>query len=328
MSQPMTQPVARLSGRKPLRILTWHVHGNYLYNLTQVPHEFWLVTDTQRSLHRSGRSGTLPWGANVHEARIEELESMQFDVVLYQSRQAWEQDRHTLLSEAQRRLPAIILEHDPPQESPTNTRHWCDDPHALLVHVTHFNALMWDNGHTPTRVIEHGVLPLAQVPWSGELECGLVVVNNIQQRGRRLGLDVWQQMAARLPLCLVGMGSEQVGGAGEVAQQQLPQLMARHRFFFNPIRHTSLGLAIIEAMHAGLPVVGLATTELVTVIDSGRNGFVDTRMDRLVDVMEHLLRDRVLAAEWGEAGQRTARARFSIQRFVDDWMDTLHAVTA
>ena len=23
-----------------LRILTWHVHGNYLYYLTQVPHEF------------------------------------------------------------------------------------------------------------------------------------------------------------------------------------------------------------------------------------------------------------------------------------------------
>ncbi len=52
--------------RRRLRILTWHVHGNYLYNLTQVPHDFWLVTDARRSTHRSGRSGILPWGANVH----------------------------------------------------------------------------------------------------------------------------------------------------------------------------------------------------------------------------------------------------------------------
>ena len=28
-----------------LRILTWHVHGNYLYYLTQVPHDFYIVAD-------------------------------------------------------------------------------------------------------------------------------------------------------------------------------------------------------------------------------------------------------------------------------------------
>ena len=128
---------------KRLKILTWHVHGNYLYNLTQVPHDFWLVTDVQRSMHRTGRSGALPWGANVYEAPVERLPSMEFDLVLYQSRQAWDTDREALLSTAQRQLPCIVLEHDPPQESPTNTLHWCDDPHALLVHVTHFNALMW-----------------------------------------------------------------------------------------------------------------------------------------------------------------------------------------
>ena len=30
-------------GRR-LRVLTWHVHGNYLWYLTQAPHDFWLVT--------------------------------------------------------------------------------------------------------------------------------------------------------------------------------------------------------------------------------------------------------------------------------------------
>ncbi|QXL85286.1 glycosyltransferase [Comamonas sp. NLF-1-9] len=312
--------------RKRWRILTWHVHGNYLYNLTQVPQDFWLVTDSERSPHHSGRSGTLPWGDNVHEAPVQELASMEFDLVLYQSRQAWEQDRHTLLSPAQRRLPSIVLEHDPPQESPTNTRHWCDDPNVLLVHVTPFNALMWDNGSTPVRIVEHGVRLLQPQVWGGEQACGLVVVNNIQRRGRRLGLDIWQHMSTRLPLHLVGMGSELVGGLGEIAQLRLPAMMASHRFFFNPIRHTSLGLAVIEAMLMGLPVVGLATTELVTVIDSGRNGYVDTRLDRLEAVMRVLLEDPGLAAEWGSAGQRTARERFSIERFIDDWLQVFDSV--
>jgi glycosyltransferase involved in cell wall biosynthesis len=102
--------------------------------------------------------------------------------------------------------------------------------------------------------------------------------------------------------------------------------MAAHRFFFNPIRHTSLGLAVLEAMHAGLPVVGLATTELVTVIDSGSNGYIDTRLPQLVSVMQQLLRDRGLAQEWGQAGQRTARERFGIERFVEDWMKVLAEV--
>ena len=35
--------------KRRLRILTWHVHGNYLYYLTQVPHDFYLVNDASRA---------------------------------------------------------------------------------------------------------------------------------------------------------------------------------------------------------------------------------------------------------------------------------------
>ena len=34
---------------RKLRVLTWHVHGNYLWYLSHVPHELWLVTDAQGS---------------------------------------------------------------------------------------------------------------------------------------------------------------------------------------------------------------------------------------------------------------------------------------
>jgi len=310
-----------------LRILTWHVHGNYLYYLSQVPHDWYLVTDTQRSLHHGGRSGTLPWSANVHEVALERVADTPFDVVLFQSRAAWDDEQHRVLSAAQRCGPRIYLEHDPPQVHPTDTRHWVDDPGVLLVHVTPFNALMWDSGRTPVRVIEHGVQLLRPARYRGEVASGLVVVNHLDRRGRRLGADIHADVARRVPLTLVGMGSERCGGIGEVAHDALPDRMAAHRFFFNPIRYTSLGLAVIEAMMVGAPVVALATTELASVFRNGDNGIVDTRVERLVDAMHALLTDPLQARAIGEAGRRTARERFAIERFIADWEAALREVT-
>ena len=44
--------------RKRLRVLTWHVHGNYLYYLSQAPHEFFIVTKPHDPPGYAGRVGT------------------------------------------------------------------------------------------------------------------------------------------------------------------------------------------------------------------------------------------------------------------------------
>jgi hypothetical protein len=312
-----------MQGRR-LRILTWHVHGNYLWYLTQVPHDWYLVVDDARSPGRSGRSGTLPWGPNVHEVHVDQLRDTRFDAVLYQSRAAWEDDRMRLLSEAQRRLPALFLEHDPPIAHASDTRHFVDDGTTLLVHCTPFNALMWDAGRQPTRIVDHGVKLLAPARHSGELARGIVVVNNLDLRGRRLGHDIYLAARDRIPLDLVGIGADRIpGGRGSIDNAALAPFVAQYRFFFNPIRWTSLGLAIIEAMMVGLPVVGFATTELVTVIRNGENGFVDTRIDRLIEHMQYLLDEPAAARALGDQARRDAEARFGIERFVGDWMGVL-----
>ena len=192
-------------------------------------------------------------------------------------------------------MPRIYLEHDPPQGHPTDTRHGFDDPHGLLVHVTAFNGLMWDNGRTPTLIIDHGVLIPKEVRYGGEIARGLVVVNHLRQRGRRLGADIFQQVREDIPLDLVGMDAESLGGLGEVAPPELPRFAARYRFFFHPVRYTSLGLALLEAMTIGMPIVGLATTELTTVIENGVHGFVDTEVRRLREPMWRLIAEPALA---------------------------------
>lgn len=310
-----------------LRILTWHVHGNYLYYLSQIPHDLYLVTKPGSPPGYAGAVGALPWGSNVHEVPYEEVHKQQFDCVLYQHQRHYDTDRLELLTEAQRRLPTIFLEHDPPQQHPTATLHPVQDAGVLMVHVTPFNALMWDSGVTPSRVIEHGVLVDPSIRHTGELARGISVVNNLTRRGRRLGADVFAQVREQVPLDLVGMGAEEAGGLGEVPNPELPAFVSRYRFFFNPIRYTSLGLAVVEAMAIGMPIIGLATTELPTAIRSGHNGYIDTRVEVLVEVMRQLLDDPGLAREWGEAARATALQRFGIQRFVDDWCKTLALVT-
>ncbi len=309
-----------------LRILTWHTHGAYLYYLTQAPHDFYVLSKPGRPAGYGGRCGHIPWGPNVHDLPVDEAARQPFDCIVFQDDHQYLNDQHELLTPAQRRLPKIYIEHDPPRQRPVDERHIVQERDVLLVHCTHFNRLMWDSGEAPTRVIDHGVLePKAR--YSGELDRGLVVINNIASRGRRLGFDVFQAARREIVLDLVGMGSEPSGGLGEVLHADLPAFAAPYRFLFNPIRYTSMGLAVIECMMVGLPIVALATTEMVTVIRDGGNGFIDTDPQRLVERMRILLKDRELAAQLGAEARRTALERFNIRRFVADWNDAFAQVT-
>ncbi len=311
--------------RRP-RVLTWHVHGSYLAYLARGDYDVYLPVRADRRHPYGGRTSSFDWPDSVHEVPTEEVRHLDVDVVLFQSRANYCEDRFDILSATQRRLPSIYLEHDPPLEHPAETRHVVDDPDVLLVHVTHFNDLMWDSGRTPTRVILHGVAEPEDVSWTGELGRGLTVANNLYRRGRRTGPDVFDRARAEVPIDLLGMGSEDGNGIGEVPLREVPALAAKYRFFFNPIRYTSLGLAVCEAMMLGMPVVGLATTEQSVVLRDDETGFVDTDLDRLIVGMRALLDDRALAERMGAAARGRARDLFDLDRFVLEWEQTFREV--
>jgi glycosyltransferase involved in cell wall biosynthesis len=247
--------------------------------------------------------------------------------VIFQGRSQWEVDQHELLTSAQRARPRIYLEHDPPQEHPTDTRHFVDDRGTLLVHVTPFNALMWDSGRTPSLVIDHGVTVPDGVACTGELARAIAVVDDIAARGRHLGMDVLDTVRADVPVDLAGAGSLDAGGIGEVPHDRLHAFVARYRVFFNPSRYTSLDLAVCEAMMLGQPIVGLATTEMATAIERGVSGYVDTDPRVLAEMLRHLLAHPEEARRLGANARRYARERFNIDRFVRDWNSALAWVT-
>lgn len=308
--------------RRP-RIFTWHIHGSYLYYLSQGNFDIYIPINNKRTEGYVGRGQTFPFGPNVIEVAAEDVKQLEFDCILFQTNKNFLVDQYEVLSAQQRKLPRIYLEHDPPLKHAVNTVHVVNDPNILTVHVTHFNKLMWDNS-TPAIVIEHGVIdPFIQ--WSGTKRRGIVVVNNLPKRGRICGFDIFKEVRREVPLDLVGMGTEECG-LGEVLHPQLPAFISEYRFFFNPIRYTSFGLAVCEAMMAGVPIVGLATTEMATVFSNGFNGFVHTDIRYLIQKMRLLLDNEKLAAEIGQAGRRTAQVRFNIGRFVSDWERVIRMV--
>ncbi len=305
-----------------IRIFTWHIHGSYLYYLSQGPFDIYIPKRDKGDEGYIGLGSTFPFGDNVIEVEASDVRNISFDCIVFQTKHNFLYDQFDILSDQQRELPKIFLEHDPPQEIPTDTRHVTIGSDVTVVHVTHFNKLMWDNGRSPVHVIDHGILR-PRSTYSGHLQKGIVVINNLNERGRRLGVDVFTEARKRIPLDLIGMETEKVGGLGEILHPDLPEFISQYRFFFNPIRYTSLGLAVLEAMMIGLPVVGLATTEMVTVIENTRTGFIHTNLDYLVERMQELLNDHSLALSIGQRGQKYVTERFSIQRFVNDWHDLL-----
>src|SRR5688500_16124285 len=143
---------------KKLKVLTWHIHGSYLYYLSHGNFEIYLPTSAKKTEGYIGRGTTFPFKSNVIDVPAAEVKHLSLDCILFQTPTNFLNDQFDILSEDQRQLAKVYLEHDPPQGVPTDTRHVVNDPDVTLVHVTHFNRLMWDSGQTPTHVIDHGVI--------------------------------------------------------------------------------------------------------------------------------------------------------------------------
>ena len=310
-----------------LKIFTWHIHGTYLYYLSKGDFDIYIPVKERKEEGYHGRGETFPFGPNVIEVPVEHVRELDFDCILFQTNKNYLSDQFEILSESQRLLPKVYVEHDPPTDHPTDTPHIVQDNEIILVHVTHFNRLMWNNTITETRVIEHGV-PLFPVTYSGDINKGIVVINHLHQRGRKLGADIFKEVSKHVPLDLIGMGTHEFGGLGEVLHPHLPTFTSKYRFFFNPIRYTSMGLAVCEAMACGIPVVALATTENASVFQNEYNGFMHTDVDYLIEKMLMLLQDKDVAARVGARGKALAEERFSLERFTREWKDTFLTVIA
>ena len=303
-----------------LRILTWPIHGSYFNTLATLDHE-WLLPVKAEPAEGYGGRGETDFPPSIKDVPAASVHEQDLDLVLFQSPTNLNRDAVEILSPAQRRLPSIYLEHNTPFPDPFASRHPFADSHGLLVHVTRYNQLMWDNGSTPTRTVEHSVAIDPAVSWRGTHPEGVTMINSMPRRGRKVGLDLLLAARRHIPIQLAGFENDGLDGLGDIPYARLHRVIADYRFLFSPCRYTSLPLAVIEALTIGMPVVALATTELPDVIQNGVHGYVSNDLDVLIAGMQRLIDAPDHARELGANARELASRRFGLDRFARDWDD-------
>ena len=314
-----------------MNVLVWHVHGSWTTAFVQGPHRCLIPTLPERGPWGGGRPAAWDWPASAVETSPEELADADVDVVVLQRLEEVDLAERWLGRRPGRDVPAVFLEHNAPRGGPAaSSRHPLADRPDLagvpLVHVTHFNDLMWDSGELATTVVEHGIVDPGH-RYTGELPAAAVCVNEPVRRGRVTGTDLLPRFAGAAPLDVFGMGTDGLGAhlgcadvrtVGDLPQDRMHDEMARRRVYVHPLRWTSLGLSLLEAMHLGMPVVALATTEAHEAVPPG-TGICSTDVDRLVAELRALVAEPDRARELGAAAREHVLNRYGLDRFLADW---------
>ncbi|MEX2659936.1 MAG: glycosyltransferase family 4 protein [Acidimicrobiales bacterium] len=181
-------------------------------------------------------------------------------------------------------------------------------------------------------VVPHGV-PMAPVPPEGGWRSRYLVVGRLEH-DRNVGLALEAFASADLPgaatLTVVGDGSargelearaarlgiaDRVTFAGRVPDVG-PYLATADAFLAPAVE--AFGLAALEAMGAGLPVLAVDTGGVPELIDHGRTGVVAAGDPAaFAAAMTELERDPSLASHFGAAGRRRAERELTVERMVE-----------
>ena len=305
----------------------WDVHGGYTDALLHAGHTFCFLRDVE-----SGSAGLARLGdrrpPNACEVTVAELRDAPPDLVLVQRLEEIQACGRIFGRQPGGHPAAVFLEHNTPKGAVPDTRHpLADQTGWLLVHVTHFNRLMWDCGRSATVVVEHG-LPDPGHRYTGELASLAFVVNEPVRRWRTTGTDLLTHFADHavdafgidgdlLPPALAPR-CPRLRFSGNLAPGELSAALARRRAYLHLNRWTSLGLSLIHAMLLGVPVIVLDTTEAsrAVPVDAGARSL---EMADLVGAADRLLADHDLAVECGRRARTAALWRYDHSRFLQDW---------
>lgn len=314
-----------------MKILFWHMHGGWADSFVRGEHEYLLPATAARDPFGIGRAGR-DWPARAREVSPEELAETDVDVAVLQRLEEFELAEQWLGGRTPGRdLPTIFVEHNTPKGNVPQTLHPLAGRSDLtIVHVTHFNSLMWDTAGTPTTVVEHGVVDPGH-KYTGELPRFGAVINEPVRRARVSGSDLLAAFTPILPVDVFGMGGEylpdlfsphEVAAAGDLPTGELHNELAKRRAYLHTTRWTSLGLSLLEAMHLGMPVLTLGTTEAYRAVPP-EAGAISTNIDELVSEAGRLAEDPDEARRRGEVAREYALQHYGLAAFLHRWNTVL-----
>ncbi len=151
-------------------------------------------------------------------------------------------------------------------------------------------------------------------------------------------IDIFDKISKALPskLLLIGEGPDAILARRQVNkknlndrviflgnQDRVEAVLPLADLFLLPSEEESFGLAALEAMACGAPVIGTSGTGLVEVVDEGVNGFLfpvgDTNSMARAGI--ELLTDKNRLAEFKRNARRLANERFNALKIVSQYED-------
>lgn len=212
---------------------------------------------------------------------------------------------------------------------------WIDDeaanarlPRRRLIHDAATRMPTGSADHSEARAICVGRLN----EWKGHLVL-VDATDELIRRGCRVPVTVvgdafqgGELYRERLERRIADLGlQDTVLLAGET--EDVDRYLASHSIFVSPtIRAEPFGIALLEAMSAGLACIATDAGGPRDLIDSGRNGLLVPLGDSaaLADAIERLAGDEALRRQLGAAAAQDVRDRFSAD-LVRDAVDQLHS---
>lgn len=103
-------------------------------------------------------------------------------------------------------------------------------------------------------------------------------------------------------------------------QTDVEKNLAKLDLYIQPSLSESFGLAIVQAMSVGLPVIATRTGGIPELITEGKSGLLvePARLDELVDAVAKVIRDRGLALRMGEMARRESMIRFNLKDMIEE----------
>lgn len=110
---------------------------------------------------------------------------------------------------------------------------------------------------------------------------------------------------------------------------ELPNLYSKSDIYVQPSFHEPFGMATLEAMSCGLPIVASATGGLLDLVETGENGFRFRPGDwrELSAALEPLLKSEEQRVSMGLASRQRAVSRFDcevVARLYENLLDSFH----
>jgi L-malate glycosyltransferase len=171
---------------------------------------------------------------------------------------------------------------------------------------------------------------------------GVKVIGTVKTLERHYGIDILinafamlkKTYASPLQLVICGSGTQEkalkelavstgynndIVFKGHIPQEEVPDYIRRFDIFANLSREESFGVAVIEAMACGVPVVVSDAPGLVEVTAQGKYGIVVPRDDvkAAADALLRLLDNSTLDAQLRQQGRQHVEANYNWERNLD-----------